>query len=245
MREKRRNLRKKRLVKRGKRSIMSLFAGDDRADRQKTIGERGNGMEKEQRAFGYLCPRCHRTVVAKRPRFALLASGTVISCECGESSLTVESDGGKLRLRVPCGVCGGEHDAECSQEQLLRGEGIGLACPETRQLCCFVGEEYAVERETEQLSVTAAKERQQGEEPEAFADSVIMYEVLSELKEIAARPHGLGCSCGSERCAMEVRHSYVDLVCRDCGARLRIPAATDEDLDRLCCNLTLRIKGRG
>ncbi|MBQ2324026.1 MAG: hypothetical protein II379_05510, partial [Oscillospiraceae bacterium] len=65
-----------------------------------------------------------------------------------------------------------------------------------------------------------------------------------ELKEIAARDHGITCRCGSERYRMEVRHTYVDLVCSDCGARLRIPAATDEDLDRLCCHVKLQIKGK-
>jgi hypothetical protein len=36
----------------------------------------------------------------------------------------------------------------------------------------------------------------------------------------------------------------VDLECRRCGGRLRLPAATDEDLDRLCCQMTLTIRGR-
>ena len=36
----------------------------------------------------------------------------------------------------------------------------------------------------------------------------------------------------------------VDLVCRDCGAKLRIPAATDRDLDDLCCHMKLVIPGR-
>ena len=71
-----------------------------------------------------------------------------------------------------------------------------------------------------------------------------MYEVLSELKEIAARPHGISCACGSERYRMQVRPAAVDLICEDCGAKLRIGAATDEDLDRLCCRMTLQIPGK-
>ena len=83
----------------------------------------------------------------------------------------------------------------------------------------------------------------QQEEPEAFADNVIMYEILSELKDIAARPGGITCACGSTRCGMEIRRSAVDLVCRDCGARLRLSAATDRDLDDLCCHMKLVIPG--
>ena len=203
-----------------------------------------NAMKEEMRTIGYLCPACHKSVIQSRSTFALAASGAVVSCECGKSSLTIDADENKFRLSVPCGVCGEEHAAECDAEKLLHGKGIGLACPETKQLCCFIGEQYAVEHELEQLALTSAKEREQGSDGEAFADSVIMYEVLSELKEIAARPNGITCTCGSEKYKMEVRHTYVDLTCGECGAKLRIPAATDEDLDRLCCHMKLQIKGR-
>ncbi len=202
-------------------------------------------MKEEMRTIGYLCPACHRRVVQQRSVFALSASGAAVNCTCGASSLTIDAEENGFRLSVPCGVCGGEHTAECGAERLLRGRGIGLACPETKQLCCFVGEDYAVEHEMEQLSLAAAKEREQGDDPAAFADGVIMYEVLSELKEIAARPGGIRCGCGSSEYGMEIRSTYVDLICRKCGARLRIPAATDEDIDRLCCRMKLRIGSEG
>ena len=126
----------------------------------------------------------------------------------------------------------------------MRRRASGLACPETSELCCFIGEEYAVERALAQLQITAEKQSAQGDAPEAFTDTVIMYEVLSELKEIAARPRGITCACGSERYRMQVRPAAVDLICEDCGAKLRIGAATDEDLDRLCCRMTLQIPGK-
>ena len=88
------------------------------------------------------------------------------------------------------------------------------------------------------------EKRQTEDGPEAFLDNVIMYEILSELKEIAAREHGISCACGSGRYGMEIRRSAVDLICRDCGAKLRIPAATDRDLDDLCCRLKLTIPGK-
>ena len=55
---------------------------------------------------------------------------------------------------------------------------------------------------------------------------------------------GQACACGSERYRMQVRPAAVDLICEDCGAKLRIGAATDEDLDRLCCRMTLQIPGK-
>jgi len=199
---------------------------------------------EEMRSFGYICPACGKAVLHSRSVFALNAAAARMECECGKEALTAETDGLRFRLQVPCGVCGGEHLAECGADRLLDGEGIGLACPETSELCCFIGEEYAVERALEQLQITAEKQSAQGDAPEAFTDTVIMYEVLSELKEIAARPRGITCACGSERYRMQVRPAAVDLICEDCGAKLRIGAATDEDLDRLCCRMTLQIPGK-
>lgn len=201
-------------------------------------------MTKERtRTIGYLCPACRKKVIHERSVFALAASGAIVSCACGASSLRVDAGEQRFRLRVPCGVCGAEHDAAVDAAQLLEGKSIGLACPQTRQLCCFIGETYEVERELERLSIAADKAPQQDEDDELFVDGVIMHEVLSELGEIAARERGISCDCGCERYRMEVRPTYVDLICADCGARLRVDAATDEDLDRLCCNYTLRIKG--
>lgn len=195
---------------------------------------------EKMRTIGYLCPSCRKTVIRGRSVFALAASGAVVGCECGKSSLTVDAEEKGFRLSVPCGVCGGEHSAVVDVTRMLEGQGVGLACPETKQLCCFIGEAWEVERELERLSLAADK----GDGGELFVDSLIMHEVLSELKEIAAREHGISCTCGSEKYTMEVRPAYVDLICADCGARLRIDAATDDDLDRLCCHWTLQIKGK-
>lgn len=73
----------------------------------------------------------------------------------------------------------------------------------------------------EQLSLAAAKEREQGDDPAAFADSVIMYEILSELKEIAARKDGITCSCGSK----SYWHGDPQHLRRPCVQKLRREAA--------------------
>lgn len=199
-------------------------------------------MQEKKRYIGYLCPHCRKAVTAERTAFSLSASGAVISCDCGASDLTVETGEDRIRVSVPCGICGSTHTAEATLSAVLDGNGVGFACPETKQLSCFIGDETAVERAMDELRVSAQKTQEEGE---TFADSVIMYEVLSELKEIAAREHGISCTCGSERYKMQIGQSYIDLECLDCGAKFRIPAATDEDLDALCCHMKLQIKGRG
>ncbi|MBE6990057.1 MAG: hypothetical protein E7426_04850 [Ruminococcaceae bacterium] len=196
---------------------------------------------EEIRSFGYICPQCGRAVVGSRSVFALSAAAARIECECGKAELDIETDGTRFRLQVPCGLCGDTHTAECSAEAVLRGRGVGLGCPKTGQICCYVGEPEQVRRRMEELALRAEKEK--SDEPEAFTDNVIMYEVLSELKEIAGRD-GIACTCGSREYGIRVRRDAVDLTCRRCGGKLRLPAATDEDLDSLCCQMTLTIRGR-
>ena len=76
-----------------------------------------------------------------------------------------------------------------------------------------------------------------------FLNEVVMEEVLSEIRDIAARG-GISCACGSKKWAFQVNYSSVDLVCGDCGAQMRIPAATADDIDDICCKTTLLIHGK-
>ena len=193
---------------------------------------------EETRSFGYICPACGKANFHTRSVFALTAAAARMECECGKEALEVQTDGTKFRLWVPCGLCGETHQAEVSNQALLEGRGVGLACPKTRQLCCYAGDRTEVEKAARELELRAEKDR--CEEPEAFTDNVIMYEVLSELKDIAARG-GISCSCGCKDYSIAVHRGAVDLICKDCGGRLRLPAATDEDLDRLCCQMKLVI----
>ena len=196
---------------------------------------------EETRSFGYICPACGKANFHTRSVFALTAAAARMECECGKEALEVQTDGTKFRLWVPCGVCGGHQQAECSADALLHGRGIGLSCPVKQDLCCYVGREQEVRRAMENLALRVEKDK--GTDGEAFTDNVIMYEVLSELKDIAARG-GITCTCGSTRYTVQVRRGAVDLICADCGGRLRLPAATDKDLDDLCCRMKLTIKGK-
>jgi len=201
-------------------------------------------MHDEMRTFGYLCPKCGKTVMGARSVFALAASNAEVECNCGESSLRVTFDGEKYQVYVPCGLCGETHMAVCPPERILEGS-TALGCTETKQFSCFIGDEGIVEKNLRELAILSEKEKQQKSDgEEVFVDNVIMYEVLSELKEIAQREGGITCACGSCHYGIDIRRSAVDLVCRDCGAKLRIPAATDRDLDDLCCHMKLIIPGK-
>ena len=81
------------------------------------------------------------------------------------------------------------------------------------------------------------------EEKGMFLDEIVMHEVLSEIKDIAERD-GISCACGSRHWSFDVHYSSVDLICTDCGAQMRIPAATADDIDDICCKTTIFIRGQ-
>ena len=63
------------------------------------------------------------------------------------------------------------------------------------------------------------------------------------LKEIAQRD-GISCTCGSHSWTFQVNYSSVDLICKECGAQMRIPAGTADDIDDICCKTRLLIRGK-
>ena len=116
-------------------------------------------MAEQMRTLGYICPSCGKAVLADRTRFALAAAAAGVVCDCGHSELTAEPSARAYRVTVPCGVCGGEHRAEAPAEQVLHGSGVGLACPETKQLCCYIGDVCRVESALRDLEIAVEKKK--------------------------------------------------------------------------------------
>ena len=168
-------------------------------------------MADDMRTLGYICPKCGAQVMGARSAFALEASDAEIECSCGGSVLRTNYDGQNYHILVPCGVCGQTHEAVCPPERMLHA-ATALSCPDSRQFCCFIGDEGTVEHHLREASIAISKEKAQenGGEAEAFTDNVIMYEFLSELKDIAARPNGITCGCGSHDYSMEIRRDAVE-----------------------------------
>ena len=55
-------------------------------------------MAEKKRAFGYICPKCGKSVYAERTEFALNAAAVAVVCDCGKSELTAETDGRTFRI---------------------------------------------------------------------------------------------------------------------------------------------------
>ena len=198
-------------------------------------------MEQEaRRTLAYLCPSCRQSVAVERTVFQLAASANTLSCPCGKSALKVELMGDRARLTVPCLFCGRDHTVVCSSQAFLHQRLLAFSCAASGLDCCLVGEEGAVFAALRRLEEAADKLEAAGEDRGAFLDPVVMEEVLAEVKDIAGRG-GISCTCGSTEWKLKVSFSSVDLTCARCSGVLRIPAATDSDLEDVCCKNTLQI----
>ena len=200
-------------------------------------------VEEAKRTIAYLCPACHQAVVAEKTVFSLAAAPGKIPCPCGKSALKTEIVGDRVKLTVPCLFCEKEHTVTCSTHAFLHEKALAFACAASGLDCCYVGEEGPVFAAMERLEEAVDKLEAAAGEKGTCLDEIIMHEILSELRDIAQRG-GISCTCGSKEWRLQVNFSSVDLICGHCGRALRIPAATADDLEDLCCKNTLLIKGK-
>lgn len=195
------------------------------------------------RFLSYICPQCGQSVIVEKDLFSLAATTNHIKCPCGKSELTVDFLPNRVQLTVPCLYCGREHTVSCPSHAFIREKALAFSCTASGLDCCYVGEKGPVFAATARLEQAVDKLGEEAGEKGAFLDEIVMHEVLSEIKDIAARG-GISCACGSKKWAFRVNYSSVDLVCGDCGAEMRIPAATADDIDDICCKTTLLIRGK-
>lgn len=202
-------------------------------------------MSEEKRSIGYICPVCGQAVVAERTLFQLLAGDSKIPCPCGKSELSIRQMGDRCEVTAPCLFCAKDHRAACANESLRKQKLIALTCGKSGLAICHIGEEGQVFRAMEKLERAVDKLRRDDSEERrgAFLNDVVMGEVLSELRDIAARG-GVKCACGCGQYGVTVGYSSVDVICAACGAVLRLPAATQDDIDGICAQYTLTIPGK-
>ena len=198
-------------------------------------------MEEPKRTLAYICPKCRQSVVVEQTVFRLAAAPSKLPCPCGGSALQVEMEADHVDLTVPCFCCGQDHHIRCPVHPFLHEKALAFSCKATGLDCLYVGEAGPVFKALRRLEEAA--EQASGEQGQAFLNEAVMTETLGELKDIAARD-GISCACGSRRYKVKVHYSAVELQCAACGARLRIPAATGDDLEDLCCKPSLLIGGK-
>lgn len=199
-------------------------------------------IEDAKRSIAFLCPVCRKPVIVERTVFQLAAAGSRLPCPCGQSAVEVALLGDQVRLTVPCLFCEEEHTVTCSTAAFLQEKTLAFSCAHSGLDCCYVGEQEAVFAAMRRLEETVDVLESEAGAQGMFLNDLVMEEILEELRDIGRRD-GISCTCGSHKYSMAVRRGAVELICADCGGRLRLNAATDRDLDDLCCQMKLTIRG--
>lgn len=208
------------------------------------IKRKDNTMEEPKRTLAYICPKCGQSVVVEQSEFRLAAAPCKLPCPCGGSALQVEMEADHADLTVPCPYCKEDHHIRCPAHAFLHEKALAFSCKATGLDCLYVGESGPVFRALRRLEEAAQQAQEQSGEERAFLNPVIMTEMMEELRDIAARG-GISCACGAKEYRIQVGYSSIELQCASCGAKLRLPAATGEDLEDLCCKSTLLLGEKG
>ncbi len=200
-------------------------------------------IREKIRYFAYVCPSCRQSVIVSRTIGALADADSHFPCPCGKSELRVRFQPQLVRMMVPCVYCGRSHATACSPHAFVTEKALAFSCAASGLHCCYVGERGPVYAATARLEETVDKVSQDQKDRQEFLDANVMEEVLGELRDIAGRG-GISCTCGSRKWTFRVNYSSVDLLCRECGGEMHIPAATADDIDDICCRNTIVIRGR-
>lgn len=206
--------------------------------------------EEEVRTIGFICPKCRQSVIADIPVASLCRAPSSVPCPCGGSRLTIEPYDTGFNVTAPCASCHKEHKVTVPREPFLHEKAVSLSCGSTGLDCCYIGEEgpvYGAMRRLEEAidnldeqNIDEDGNKKKNPEKKPFLNELVMQEELEELRDIAARG-GISCTCGSRKWSMNIHYASIELQCAECGGKLRIPAASQDDLTDLCCKETLLI----
>ena len=203
---------------------------------------------RKERLIAYRCASCGAAVLGTVGKFALSADMLRLKCGCDEPSIldihiTRE---GKVKLTVPCILCGESHSFVVSEEILLNRDLSKLSCPYSGIDITFIGEQSAIDAElertgkelsaimtgleAEELSDLQPKEMS---EDEVLPDPAVYDTIRFVLKDLEAEGK-VSCPCGKGGYDLRFTDEGIQAYCESCGAtylfRSVTPAACEEYL---------------
>ena len=204
---------------------------------------------KKERLIAYRCSSCGSAVLGTIGKFALSANMLRLKCGCESPSLLdihIARDD-KLKITVPCLLCGESHSFVVSEEILLNRPLSKLSCPYSGVDIAFFGEKEAIDPElsrTERelsaimagLEVEDVSELQPKEmsEDEILPDPSVYDTVRFVLKDLEAEGR-VECPCGKGGYELRFSDEGIQAYCESCGAtytfRSITPSACEDYLN--------------
>ena len=203
-------------------------------------------LNSKETTVAYRCPKCGKMVFAVVGVFTLSGDMFKLKCGCGESELTIQyTSDRKIRLGVPCVVCGNPHSFVISSKTFFEQDVFRFSCPYAAVDICLAGESEAVieaakEANTDFLNLLkeagvedfdtfiSAKEQDDEEQSEKYPDpemQSVVHFMLCELEDEGA----VKCNCGGgSRGHYEFKFvgnklDNVLIWCTECSASVTVP----------------------
>lgn len=189
----------------------------------------------------YRCPACGDVVRGIAGAFGLGKQDMLrLRCPCeGHTEMSiVGSADRRIRLTVPCLLCGKDHRYTLSESLFYGKDLFHLACPYTDIDIGFFGRNQeilneAIEKSTEELNAlydeliakgaTPMEEdpdcdRATPDEEEPFLPDAQIYDIVRFMVKELEAEGGIDCPCASGTYEVELTAEGIRIYCPDCGA---------------------------
>ncbi len=201
-------------------------------------------LNSKETTVAYRCPKCGKMVCGMVGIFSLSGDLIKLKCDCGGSEMNmVKTPDKKVRITVPCLVCGNTHSFVLSSQTFFDSQIFSYACPYSGIDLCIIGDEKsvagAINDADEALikilkdagvenvdSFISAKEADDEAEKEKTADpemQSLVHFLLCELEDEG----NISCKCGKhgryEFKFVGERFDTVLVYCTQCSASVSIP----------------------
>lgn len=209
-------------------------------------------LDPKETTLAYRCPSCGQTVVSVVGIFALSGDMIKLKCSCGKSELLISYTADhRVRLNVPCLICGTSHPYVIGSSSLFERNLLALSCGCCGVDICFIGSKDRVldaaataDRELlemmEEAGMQSFDELQHEESNDDYNEDLYFIEdvlnfILSELEE----ENKIHCACGDDDTPV-YRYRIVpgdvqsvEIFCECCGARLTLPICSISEANAL------------
>ena len=203
---------------------------------------------RKERLIAYRCASCGSAVIGTVGKFALSADMLRLKCGCDEPSILdihITRDE-KIKLSVPCLLCGESHTFVVSENILLERELSKLSCPYSGVDIAFIGDKETVDPELERTAkeisaIMAGLEAEdvsdlqpkEMSEDEVLPDPSVYDTIRFVLKDLEAEGN-VKCPCGKGGYDLRFSDEGIQAYCESCGAtytfRSVTPSACEEYL---------------
>lgn len=201
-------------------------------------------LSSRETCIAYRCPYCGGGIKSLVGVFSLSGDMKKLKCSCGASelSITAQKDG-KLRISVPCLVCGSEHSFVISSSLFFAKDLFIYPCPYSAMELVFIGSEAAVsaaldlsekklfdmlkEMGVENFESLHGDMDTLDDEDDTPCDPSIFDTVMFVINDLI-ESDCVKCCCDEGDYGVAISDDHVKVYCRSCGASKDIP--TDSEL---------------